>query len=112
MARTTNVIPVERQVDAEKAMCLVRDIVSRHGYTEKLVKEEQCWSRGDGVLEPIQCFALIFGEKKLILQGWMDQALLGESDLEGVWGFIPKRKMKQILGEIETGLKRLASEPY
>lgn len=71
-------------------------------YENKMIKGENVWAKGDGVIMLRQCFAISFSENSVLLQAWVSDAIAGESDLTGFMGKVPKKKMKGILSEIES----------
>lgn len=105
MARTIATIQHGANIDANAVMEEWSRILTREGYEQKLVKGEQCWSKGDGVLLQRQNFGIVFGENEIVLQAWMGDAILGESDLSGFIGKVPKKKMKKLLDEIDSAIK-------
>lgn len=98
MARTTVIVPIRKEIDAKTVLSTFSRVVSRYGYTEKLVKGEQCWSKGDGVIILQQNFGIAIGQDKILLQGWTGDAITGESALEGFMGMAIKKKMKKNFG--------------
>lgn len=109
MARTTIVIPAAEGFNVQNVMTAFSQIVTSYGYIEKMIKEEPCWSKGDGVIAKQQNFGIVIGQGEILLQGWMNDAITGESDLEGVVAAIPKKKMKNILNELQTQIYQIAS---
>lgn len=102
MARTT--IEVKLKYDIDYTLDILKNIFSKYKYENKIVKGEDVWTKGDGVLMVMECFSYVFGEGSLILQGWTRDALLGESALEGFMGMAVKKKMKNIMREIEQSI--------
>lgn len=109
MARTTIVIPTAEGFSVQNVMTAFAQIMTSYGYKEKMIKEEPCWSKGDGVIAKQQNFGIVIGQGEILLQGWMNDAITGESDLEGVVAVIPKKKMKGILSELQTQIYQIAS---
>lgn len=81
-------------------------IMTQNGYENKLVNGENVWSKGDGIIEPRQCFSIIFSENSVVIQGWL-QTPGGERDLYsgGILGIIPKKEMR---GVFEAVIKAMA----
>lgn len=108
MSRTTVRIETGGNLDIDVINEEWRRIVGGAGYSEKIVKGEPCWSKGDGVLMKQQNFAIVYGESEIILQAWMGDAVTGESDLTGFVAKIPKKKMQGILNEAEAVIRNHA----
>lgn len=107
MPRTSVRIVSNGQIDTQAVLNAWRGVIERAGYQEKLVKGEPCWSKGDGVMMQLRNFAIAFGEGEVLLQAWTGDALLGESDLTGIVGMLPKKKMKALLSEAETAIRAI-----
>ena len=84
-----------------QALYLTKYIIS---YQNKIVKDENIWTKGDGIIAVMQCFSYTSTENSVILQGWTRDTLLGESALEGFMGMAIKKKMKSIMKEIEYSI--------
>ena len=104
MSRTIINIPVTRAYNPNAVYKVFADILLANGYEQKIIKGEQCWSKGDGVILKQQNFAIIFSNNQITLQGWMGDALTGESSLNGFVAIIPKKKMKKILEQIRANI--------
>lgn len=109
MARTTISIPAAEGFDVRRVISAFSQIVAGYGYEEKVIKGEPCWSKGDGVIAKQQNFDIVIGQKEILIQGWMNDAITGESDLEGFVAAVPKKKMKSILEELETEIMPIAA---
>lgn len=99
MARTSIRIPVTKEYNADHIIQVFSNILSRNGYQQKFIKGEQCWSKGDGVILKQQNFGIVFSNTEIILEGWLGDAITGESDLNGFVAMVPKKKMKKLLEE-------------
>ncbi|MBQ8497700.1 MAG: hypothetical protein IJ489_09645 [Clostridia bacterium] len=73
----------------EAAMC-------ENDYSKKLVKNEEIYCKGDGVLALMQCFSLVFRENAVVIEAWVNDAVLGESELKGFSGIFIKKKMRAL----------------
>lgn len=102
MVRTTIEIKLKHNVDY--TLDIMEKIFSKHKYQNKIVRGEDVWTKGDGVIMVMECFGYTFTENSLILQGWTRDAILGESGLEGFMGMAVKKKMKNIMSEIEKSI--------
>lgn len=109
MARTTITIPAAEGFDVRMVISVFSKIVASYGYEEKVIKGEPCWSKGDGIIAKQQNFDIVIGQREILIQGWMNDAVTGESDLDGFVAAVPKKKMKGILEELETEIMPIAS---
>lgn len=99
MSRTTIEIPMKtNNIDA--VLHIVSTKMESAGYQQKIIDGETVWSKGDGVIGIMQCVGVVFAEKSLIIQGWMKDAVMGESDLEGFLAILPKKKLKKLIDAI------------
>lgn len=71
-------------------------------YSNQIIKGENVWAKGDGVIVQRQCFSISFTENSVILQGWMGDAIMGESALTGFMACFPKKKMRSIMESIAS----------
>ena len=109
MQRTTIRVPAEPGFDTRMVIGTFSQIVESYGYQKKNIQGEPCWSKGDGVIVKQQNFGIAIGEREIVLQGWMNDAVTGESDLEGMVAVVPKKKMKNILEEVEIKIMPIVS---
>lgn len=58
------------------------------------------WSKGDGAVVMKRCIGAEFTGRSVIIQGWVEDMLAGDSDLEGFVGIFPKKKLKKLMAEI------------
>lgn len=107
MPRTTATICAHGQIDTPRVLEIWKSIIEGAGFQQKLIKGEPCWSKGDGVLMLQRNFTIAFGEREIVLEGWMGDALLGESDLTGVNGWMQKKKMKGLLSQAEGAIRSI-----
>lgn len=75
------------------------------GYKQKIVDGETVWVKGDGVIIKMHCIGAVFTGKSVLIQGWMKDALTGESNLDGFVSMLPKKKMKNLINEICTAIR-------
>jgi len=100
MSRTIVEIPVKTQ-KVDEILENINSILAREEYELKMVDNEKVWAKGDGVIVLLQCFNVIFGEHSVIIQAWVKDALMGESNCEGFLAKMPKKKMKKLIEEIQ-----------
>ena len=109
MARTTITITAVDGFNVQEVIKTFSQIVESYGYKEKMIKDEPCWSKGDGVIAKQQNFGIVIGQREILLQGWMNDAVTRESDLEGMVAVIPKKKMKELLNVLQMKIGQIAS---
>lgn len=99
MSRTTIEIPMNTD-NVDEVLHIVAMKMESAGYQQKNIDGETVWSKGDGVMMKMQCVGVVFTGKSAIIQGWMKDAVTGESDLEGFVAMLPKKKLKKLIDEI------------
>lgn len=99
MSRTTIEIPMKTN-NVDEVLHIVAMKMESAGYQQKIVDGETVWSKGDGVMMKMQCVGAVFTGKSVVIQGWMKDAITGESDLEGFVAMLPKKKLKKLIDEI------------
>ena len=105
MKRTTKEV-LMRTNKVDEVLEIISAKLEGSGYEKKIIDDETVWSKGDGVVVKMQCFGAVFTGKSVILQGWLKDAITGESDLEGFVGLLPKKKMKGILEELQMQIEK------
>ena len=103
MARTILEIPTQNK-NLDQVGYIITSILMRYGYQNKIVKGENMWIKGDGIIMKMGCFSYFFTENTVVIQSWMKDALTGESDLTGFVAAVPKKKMMRILDEIRGNI--------
>lgn len=107
MSRTSVTIDMKNK-DTDKALYIINQLMQQNGYSAKIVKGEDVWAKGDGVLQVMQCFAAVFSDNALILQAWIKDAIAGEADINPSFiAGLPKKKMRKILEEIQNKLYQI-----
>ncbi len=101
MARTTLEIPLCGK-DIDTILHIINSLMISNKYSKKILKGEEVWVKGDGLIQVRQCFSATFTADAMILQGWIGDAITGESDLDGFRAMFPKRKMKALMEEIKA----------
>lgn len=99
MSRTTIEIPMKTN-NVDEVLQIIAMKMESVGYQQKIVDGETVWSKGDGVMMKMQCVGAIFTGKSVVIQGWMKDAITGESNLEGFVAMLPKKKLKKLIDEI------------
>ncbi|MDE7424356.1 MAG: hypothetical protein K2N51_11840 [Lachnospiraceae bacterium] len=101
MSRTTIEVPMKtNNVDA--VLDIIVTTLKPSGYEQKIVDGETIWTKGDGVMMKMQCVGITFTENSVLIQGWMKDAITGESSLEGFVAALPKKKLKGLINKIQT----------
>lgn len=101
MKRTMIEVPM-RTNNVDEVLRIMAMILEPSGYQRKMVDGESVWAKGDGVLMKMQCFGASFTGRSVLLQGWLKDAVTGESALEGFVAALPKKKMKGLLSQIQS----------
>ena len=101
MNRTIIEIPMKTN-GIDNVLSIIDTTLSSHNFTQKIVDNETIWAKGNGVTVLMQCVAATFTGTSVLLQGWMKDAITGESDLEGFVAMLPKKKLKKILASIQN----------
>lgn len=86
----------------DEVLHIIKSKLEPKGYKQKIVDGEDVWTKGDGVITIMQCVGVVFTGKSVLIQGWMKDAITGESNLEGFVGMLPKKKLKSLINEIRT----------
>ena len=101
MSRTTIEVPLKTR-NIDDVLRIITAKLQNAGYNQKIVDGENIWIKGDGVLIKMHCFSYAFNERSVFLQGWMKDAITGESNLEGFVAMMPKKKFKKMMDEISS----------
>ena len=104
MSRTTIEVSLETN-NINEVLHIIASKLEPAGYKQKIVDGENVWVKGDGVIIKMHCFGAVFTGKSVLIQGWMKDAITGESNLEGFVAMMPKKKMKGLIDEICTAIK-------
>ena len=81
---------------------IIINTVSKNKYVNKIVNGENIWVKGDSVITLMLCFTYSFTDTTVILQGWTKDAILGESELKGFMGGLPKKAAKKMMTQISN----------
>lgn len=99
MNRTIIEVPMKTN-SVDEVLKIVAQKMEAVGYQQKIVDGETVWSKGDGVIMIMQCVGIAFTGKSVVIQGWVKDAIIGESALEGFVAMFPKKKLKNLINEI------------
>ncbi|MBQ6569955.1 MAG: hypothetical protein IJL87_06840 [Clostridia bacterium] len=99
MSRTTIEIPMKTN-NVDEVLNIIAMKMGSAGYKQKIVDGETVWAKGDGVILKMQCVGAVFTGKSVVIQGWMKDAVTGESSLDGFVAMLPKKKMKKQIDDI------------
>ena len=105
MSRTT--LDVTTKAKPNDIINYISKIMCSNGFSEKTINNEQVWCKGDGVIIPLQCFSISFGQNTVNIQAWTKDAFLGESELSGFMSGLPKKKMREILYRMSSDIKSM-----
>lgn len=100
MSRTISEVALNNK-SVEEVIEIIEKVLIENKYSNKIVKGENIWIKGDGVISIMLCFAYNFTESYVIIQGWANDMILGESELKGFFGGLPKKKAKSMMEQIE-----------
>lgn len=101
MSRTTVEVPMKtNNVDA--VLHIIAAKLEPAGYQRKIVGGESVWAKGDSVIVKMQCVKAEFTGRSVLIQGWMKDAITGESNLDGFVAIFQKKKIKGLINEICT----------
>ncbi len=95
---------IKTKYDMNYVSNLADAILKAHKYSLKLLRGEQVWAKGDGVVLKQSCFSYRFENGELVVEGWLYDSITGESNLEGFVGIVLKKKMKSIMIEIKNAV--------
>ena len=115
MARYVNDLKVP--ISVEGKLTEVENYLTSEGFKQAKYKGSPVWKKGLGLMLGPQYVHLTSKEGSIHLEAWIKLALfpgvyLGEMGIEGVFGMIPKKKLKKRVLEIEERIKKgEASEP-
>ncbi|MBE6759314.1 MAG: hypothetical protein E7554_04395 [Ruminococcaceae bacterium] len=101
MKRTIIEIPLKTK-QINEVLGVIDSVLQPAGYTPEVFNGQSVWSKGDGTLIKKFCVTAIFSDHSVILHGWTHDSMLGEHDLEGFAGTFIKKKLKELLGVIQS----------
>lgn len=99
MSRSQFYCPIQKR-SIDEILQIFERTMQQEGYSQKVVKDEQIYCKGDGVLVVMQCFNLIFQENAVVIEAWIGDAVLGESELKGIRATFIKKKMRALAEKI------------
>lgn len=102
MSRTRYEVPV---ADASSALKAMENILFQKKFEKKLINSESVYVKGDGIISPMQCVGVSLGDKVIILEGWIKDPIMGESELKGFVSMVPKKSLKGTLDTVITAMK-------
>ena len=102
MSRTRYEVQI---ADASSALKAMENILSQKKFEKKLINSEPVYVKGDGLLSPMQCIGVSFGDKVIILEGWIKDPIMGESELKGFVSMAPKKSLKGTLNTVMTAIQ-------
>ena len=103
--RTTIEISMN-QKSVDEVIQIVDTVMKANNFQKKLLEGEEVWLKGDGVITFMQCLGICFKENSVLLQGWVKDVIMGESELKGFAGSLPKKKLRKIMDEIANKVDR------
>lgn len=83
---------------------IITSALLKNGYSNKILNGENVWLTGDGVITLMLCFTYSFTDSSVVLQGWTKDLILGESELKGFMGSLPKKKARKMMEQISSSI--------
>lgn len=104
--RTTVKIPMQtNQVHTVRR--IIEKVLEPEGYGQQTIDGEEVWVKGNESELVSQRFRTAFAEKSLIIQGWTEDAFLGEMNLDGASeGKEPEKGMYLLIRKIYAVVKK------
>lgn len=101
MSRTTLKIPF---TDYEKSNEGIRQILYSRGFKERFSTDGVYWQKGVGFFSSPKMIRFDFGENEITVSAWISNFGV-ESDLNGVFGMVPKKELLEIIQIIKITVK-------
>lgn len=101
MSRTMIEVPMKTN-NVDEVLNVIAEIMEPAGYEKKIIDGETAWVKGDGVMILMRCVNAVFTGNSVVIQGWSRDAFLGEADLEGFIGKVPKKKVKALMEKAQS----------
>ena len=106
MARTIMEIPFKGTV--EEATGKVQGVLEQKGYHMLQYGQERVYKKGNGMMTAMQYIKPEYAEGKVTLYGWVQMGIgsvgIGELELRGIVGCVPKQMVKKVMKAIEAEL--------
>lgn len=99
MSRTRIELQSNDNIANEK---IIQEILTSNNYKQVVKSDETYWKCGLGILTAPKCIKYTFQDDKIIMEAWVKNFGIKESDLSGAFGFVPKDSCKKVLNEIAT----------
>ena len=95
---------------ADAARKKTDSIFMSNGYKQKTLRSgEVVWKKGIGLLTAMKFAKVEYYEEKMIIYGWVSMGIgsvhVGEMNLEGAFGIIPKRSLKDVLDKVKNAFQ-------
>lgn len=103
MARTIITVPYHCRY--EDAVNIIGNLLTSKGYKlTNIATGETVWKQGTGLMTGMKFVKVEFTQSEIILSAWVSvgicSATMGEMDLNGFVGVIPKKQVQKVLDEI------------
>lgn len=107
MARYRHEINTTKSRDEAEKIAL--DFLKTHGFKEKDYKGEKVWKKGTGFLMGPQFIKVEPAERRVTIEAWIKWSpfpgiYIGEQNLDGVMGVLPKQMLKSKILDLEKRL--------
>lgn len=103
MSRYINEITTSKNADEIERT--VSDFCAREGFHKQLREHEEVWVKGSGLLVARQCVRATPVDGHVHIEAWIKPLYAGETGIEGTFGAIPKRKLKERVVQLEQLLR-------
>lgn len=104
--RTTVKIPMQTD-RVQTVQQVVKRVLEPEGYEQQTIGGETIWVKGNGTDLVSQRFKIFFAEKLFVIQGWTEDAFLGEMNLSGASeGKEPEKGMYLLMKKIYVVIKK------
>ncbi len=105
MSRT--MVDINYSCGADAARAKTDNIFMSNGYKQKTLSSgEVVWKKGTGMLTAMKFAKVDYYENKMIISAWVSMGVgsahAGEMNLEGAFGVIPKRSLKDVIEKVKN----------
>ena len=108
MART--IVSIRTNASIESVLHYLNNEFMLLGFEDKSTPNERIWGKNDGIMIKGQRIAVFFQPGEVVLSAWLHDAMLGDSDLNGIVAAPMKKKLKKILDQLAAGISSLPAE--
>jgi hypothetical protein len=99
VSRYVNEITTSKNADEVERT--VSEFCAREGFHKQVRDHEEVWVKGSGMLVARQFVKAAPVDGHVHIEAWIKPLFTGESGIEGTFGAVPKRKLKERVLELE-----------